>query len=91
MKVEVKKSIEGGKYKNVIIEDELFDALLKYDKLSDTFNFLFVNGLIDTKSELFNNLNKIGDECRNIFRKYNLDKYDVRSIYMFNEAKRLEE
>jgi hypothetical protein len=86
MKIQVKKSIEGGKYKNVIIEDELFDALLKYNRLNETFTFLSTNGLMDMNSDVFGGLSKIDQECSNIFRLYNLDKYDVRAHYKFEEA-----
>lgn len=91
MKVQVKKSVEGGKYKVVVLEEELVDALLKFDKMNDTATFLIVNRIIAVDSDVADELFAIGEECKAVFRKYNLDKYDVRASYKWNESKRVKE
>jgi hypothetical protein len=89
MKIQVKKSVEGGKFNVVTIEQELMNALLKFDSMNDTFTFLIVNGITEVNSDVSDKLFAIGDECRLVFRKYNLDKYDVRANYKWNEAKQI--
>jgi hypothetical protein len=88
-KVQVKKSVEGGKYKVVILESELVDALLKFDRMNDTATFLIVNGIIKVDSDIADQLFAIGEDCKSVFRKYNLDKYDVRAHYKWNESKKI--
>lgn len=87
MKVQVKKSVEGGKFKVVILDKELADALVRYNDMNDTLVFLMFNGIIDAKSDVMIDLLKIDAECKVIFRKYDLDKYDVRANYKWNESK----
>ena len=87
MKVEVKKSIEGGKFKKVIIDKELFDALFEYDKANEVFTYLIFNKICDIKSETIENICKKIDLCRDVFKSYGLDKYDVRAKYLFEESK----
>lgn len=89
MKVQVKKSVEGGKFREVIIEDELMNALMKFDKANETLTFLIVNGLIKVDSDISDGLFAISEDCRKIFRKYELDKYDVRANYKWDEAKKI--
>lgn len=90
MKVQVKKSVEGGSYKVVVIERELMNALMKFDEVNNTFTFLVVNGLTKVDSDIADGLFAISEDCRKVFRKYELDKYDVRANYKWNEAKLLE-
>lgn len=84
--VQVKRSIEGGKYQKITIDVELFNALSEYHKLNDVFTYLVVNNLIDLDSKIFNHFSKTNENCGNIFKKYKLDKYDIRAHYIFEEA-----
>jgi hypothetical protein len=88
MKIEIKKSIEGGKYKKVILDKELVDALYNYDKANEVATYLICNGLVDMKSDVIQKINDKINSCYVIFfEKYKLDKYDVRAHYLFNESK----
>ena len=91
MKIRVKKSVEGGKYKVVVLEEELVDALLKFDRMNDTLTFLLFNRIVVVDGDVTDQLVAIGEECKAVFRKYNLDKYDVRASYKWNESKRVKE
>jgi hypothetical protein len=82
--IKVLKSIEGGEFKSIEIDEKLFNALYDYDKIASTFNFLLSkNFLDDTISE---KLKQASNECQIIFREYNLDKYDVSAVYKFEES-----
>ena len=83
---QVKRSIEGGKYQKITIDVELFNALSEYNKLNQVFTYLMVNNLIDLDSKVFNHFSKTNENCINIFKKYKLDKYDIRANYLFDEA-----
>jgi hypothetical protein len=80
--IKIKRSIEGGKFKTIIIEKELFDALFEYKQVNEAWLYFETRGLKHNIDEIF----KIVDNCENIFRKYNLDKFDVRAKYKFNES-----
>ena len=90
MKVQVRKSVEGGSYRVVQIEKELMDSLIRFDQVNNTFTFLFVNGMLKMDDDLSDKLLAIIEECKLVFRKYNLDKYDIRAHYKWNDAKLLE-
>jgi len=85
--VKVLKSVEGGEFKEVIINRELFDSLFDWEQLSISETFLRSNDIITDDN--IKSFNIISDNCQSIFRKYNLNKYDVRAVYKFDEAIKL--
>lgn len=86
-KVQVLKSVEGGSYTKVVLEERLFNALIELDVFNTTFNYLMVSNLLN--DELTNKMKIIYSETLSIIKEYGLDKYDIRAHYKFNEAKRL--
>jgi hypothetical protein len=78
-KIKVMKSIEGGEYKEVIIDKVVFDTLCEYDEVANTFTFLMTRNLLNDTVE--KGLRQIYKDCENIFKQYGLDKYDIRAHY----------
>lgn len=74
------KSIEGSTPIKVTMDKELASALMNHKRCLDAFNFIMFNGDIKPMIPFFNS--KI-DEYESIFKKYNLDKYDIRAHYDF--------
>jgi hypothetical protein len=88
-KIKVLKSVEGGVFQPVVMDEKLFSALGRYNKANESFNFLFMNGIIKIDDTAFNGIQKIIQECEMIFKVYDLDKYDVRANYLFEKAERV--
>ena len=83
-KVRVMKSIEGGEYKEVLLDRVVFDALHEYGEVANTFTFLMTRDLLDdTSIEKFITIYK---DCEAVFRQYGLDKYDVRAHYKIKKT-----
>ena len=88
-KIKVLKSVEGGLFHTVEMDEKLFSALGRYNRANESFEFLFMNDIIKMNDDAFNGVQKIIKECETIFKVYNLDKYDVRANYLFDEAERV--
>lgn len=87
MKIKVMKSIEGGEYKEVLLDEVLFDSLLEYKQANESFNYLLTRNILDDK--IIDKLGTIIKGCEVIFNQYKLDKYDVRAKYKFEKAKKI--
>lgn len=85
-KVAIQKSVEGGEYKTVILDEKLVSSLSDFNKSCETFNFLFFRGIITQGDEVYNKLCKIMDDCESVFKEYGLDKYDKRANYLFESS-----
>lgn len=81
-KVKILKSVEGSEFKEVILDKELVIALSEWSRLCLSTTWLYEN---DIKFDV-DKINKISDELTQVFRKYKLDKYDVRANYKFDES-----
>jgi len=88
-KIKVLKSVEGGMFQTVVIDEKLFSALGRYNRANESFNFLFMNNIIEMNDSAFNGIQNIIQECETIFKVYGLDKYDVRANYLFDKAERV--
>jgi hypothetical protein len=82
----VKRSVEGGKYEFVVFEKELAEAFSKFDSANNSLTFILFNGIAGVENDVVKKLGSIVDECSSTFRKYQLNKYDVRANYKWNES-----
>lgn len=83
MKVEIERSIEGGPFIKVILDEELVIALDEYNQMCLAMTYLYERDIDFPREQL----RKIKEDCYSIFRKYDLDKWDVRANYKFDESK----
>lgn len=86
-KVAIKKSIEGGKFQTVVLDQKLVNALSEFNRANDTYVYLLITkSIITIGDEVHNKLVQIIEDCKAIFKEYSLDKYDIRANYLFDKS-----
>lgn len=86
-KIAIQKSVEGGEFQTVILDEKLVSSLSDFNRTVEAFNFLFFTKSIITKDDVvYNKLCEIMDQCELVFKEYGLDKYDKRANYLFDKS-----
>jgi len=87
MKVVIKRSVEGGEWRVVVLDKKVVDALYDYNKASETFTYLFITKRVcSTGDDVYNKLVQIMNDSENVMKEFGLDKYDKRAHYLFEES-----
>lgn len=85
--VKIKRSVEGGKYETIVMDKALVDALYHHKTANDTFVYLLITkSIITTGDAVYDKLVKIIADCEEVFKSYELHKYDVRANYLFESS-----
>jgi hypothetical protein len=87
-KVRISRSIEGEAFSDVILDRELVVALAGFNQATESFVFLLEKGWIT--DDLTMKFKKDLEAYESVFRKYNLNKYEVRANYKFEESQIIE-